>query len=164
MKSVLACTLVGSLGGLVLALAAPPSEAAAAGSALRASSGSRILCESVDRKRTRCDVRTRGGVRLVDQLSETRCREGRNWGYDGRGIWVDDGCRGVFEVGGRDERSRFVCESVDRKYRHCRADTRGGVRLVRQLSESRCREGRSWGVDRNGVWVDDGCRAEFERR
>ncbi|AWV07151.1 DUF3011 domain-containing protein [Marilutibacter maris] len=55
----------------------------------------------------------------------------------------------------------FVCESRDNRTQRCPADTRGGVRLVRKLSRASCVEGQSWGVDRNGVWVTRGCRAEF---
>lgn len=54
------------------------------------------------------------------------------------------------------------CESDDGRNRHCDADTRGGVRLVRQFSKSQCIQGNSWGYDRDGVWVSNGCRAEFE--
>jgi hypothetical protein len=43
----------------------------------------------------------------------------------------------------------------------CRVDTRGGVRLVRQRSESPCYQGSTWGWDRRGIWVDRGCRADF---
>ncbi|WP_290889463.1 DUF3011 domain-containing protein [Arenimonas sp.] len=56
------------------------------------------------------------------------------------------------------------CNSDGYRERYCPADTRGGVRLVRQVSNSKgpCIEGRSWGYDRRGIWVTDGCRAEFE--
>jgi len=43
----------------------------------------------------------------------------------------------------------------------CPADTRGGVRLTRQISKAGCYEGKSWGYDRNGIWVTRGCRAVF---
>ena len=56
----------------------------------------------------------------------------------------------------------FHCESYGGRQQVCRADTRGGVRLVRQLSGSRCVEGRTWGLVRGGVWVSDGCRAQFQ--
>ncbi|MCU1284140.1 MAG: hypothetical protein JWO13_490 [Acidobacteriales bacterium] len=60
---------------------------------------------------------------------------------------------------------RVRCESLQndgngRKY--CAADTRGGVRLSRRLSDSDCIEGSSWGYDNGGVWVDKGCRADFQ--
>jgi hypothetical protein len=38
---------------------------------------------------------------------------------------------------------------------------RGHVRLQRQLSDSACIEGRSWGWNRAGIWVDQGCGASF---
>ena len=53
------------------------------------------------------------------------------------------------------------CESQNNQYKMCRVDTHGYVRLEKQLSNSECRQGRSWDYDRRGIWVDDGCRAEF---
>jgi len=63
---------------------------------------------------------------------------------------------------GGDHGQRFRCESIDGRSRYCDVDTRGGVVLVRQLSRGPCIEGHTWGFDRRGVWVADGCRAEFE--
>ena len=54
------------------------------------------------------------------------------------------------------------CESQDRRTRYCGVDTRGGVRLMRRLSEHRCVRGQDWGVNERGIWVSHGCRAEFE--
>ena len=54
-----------------------------------------------------------------------------------------------------------VCESKNHRRKECRMDTRGGVRLVEQKSETRCRQGRNWGFDRDSVWVDEGCAARF---
>lgn len=54
------------------------------------------------------------------------------------------------------------CESKGQDYRHCRADTRDGVQLYRQLSKNACRYNESWGYDRRGVWVDQGCRGDFQ--
>jgi len=59
---------------------------------------------------------------------------------------------------------RFVCDAQGPGYRLCRVDTRGGVRMIRQLSKTPCRQNRTWGYERGGVWVDGGCRAEFEVR
>ncbi|MEO8160603.1 MAG: DUF3011 domain-containing protein, partial [Arenimonas sp.] len=52
----------------------------------------------------------------------------------------------------------------DNRTRYCNADTRYGIRIVKQLSRSACVEGRSWGITRSGVWVSHGCRAEFSDR
>lgn len=55
----------------------------------------------------------------------------------------------------------ITCESNNYRYRYCRADTNNRVELVRRISQAPCRRGRSWGYDRRGVWVDDGCAARF---
>jgi hypothetical protein len=55
----------------------------------------------------------------------------------------------------------FRCESDNNRTRHCSADTRRGVSISRKLSDSPCVQGRSWGYDNSGVWVSNGCRAEF---
>jgi hypothetical protein len=56
----------------------------------------------------------------------------------------------------------LTCSSDDGGYRYCRADTQNQVRLVRQISGSPCRQGYSWGFDYRGIWVDRGCRAQFD--
>jgi hypothetical protein len=60
---------------------------------------------------------------------------------------------------GRDQVVR--CESDGKKERYCKVNTRRGVELYRQHSKARCRYGSSWGYDRKGIWVDEGCRADF---
>lgn len=139
--------------------------------------GSTVRCESNDGRTNRCGIDGRGRVQLSRQLSRSACIEGRTWGSDRNSVWVSDGCRAEFTVsrggygnyggygdgwgnsgyGGR----VFRCESNDGRVRECAANTRGGVQLVRQLSRAQCIQGRSWGYSRNGIWVSDGCRAEF---
>ena len=58
----------------------------------------KLLCESDDRLRKRCEVTVEKGVDLLRQLSRTRCVKGTNWDWDGAGIWVDKGCRAEFGV------------------------------------------------------------------
>ena len=53
------------------------------------------------------------------------------------------------------------CESKHHRHQYCPIVTHGYVRLTRQLSHSDCRQGRSWDYDRRGIWVDEGCAAEF---
>jgi len=55
------------------------------------------------------------------------------------------------------------CESGDNRRHWCREGINARVRLVRQR-KGRCIQGRTWGVDRAGIWVDRGCRADFEVR
>ena len=53
------------------------------------------------------------------------------------------------------------CSSTTGEQQHCPADTSAGVMLVRQLGTNACLLGRSWGYDDRGVWVSEGCSAEF---
>jgi Protein of unknown function (DUF3011) len=137
----------------------------------------RLVCESGRRRMVRCPARTEGRVRLVQQLSDAPCVEGRTWGYDWGEVWVDEGCRAAFLVGraatgapregevawdgGRGGDRMVTCESAERRYRRCPVRTGGRVDLLRRRSTADCVEGRSWGYDRSGVWVDQGCRADF---
>jgi hypothetical protein len=61
---------------------------------------STISCESHEYRYNRCEVYTAGYARLVSQQSKAPCVRGQTWGYDDRGIWVDKGCAGEFEIGG----------------------------------------------------------------
>ncbi len=54
------------------------------------------------------------------------------------------------------------CESNNNARNYCPVDTRGGVRLYRQISGSACTQGSTWGYDNNRIWVDRGCRADFQ--
>jgi urease accessory protein UreE len=134
--------------------------------------GRTVTVESRDRERYYYRVRTRGGVRLYRQISRDACLEGVSWGFDRDGIWVDRGCRAEFEIGGSSSSSSSTSffggpkvvkvESRDRQRSYHRVSTTGGVRLRKQLSRDACVEGVSWGFDRDGIWVDQGCRGEFE--
>ncbi len=53
------------------------------------------------------------------------------------------------------------CTSSSGRLQLCRVNPRGGVRLVRQVSGPPCIENRTWGVSREGIWVDRGCSADF---
>ena len=61
--------------------------------------------------------------------------------------------------------SRTVrCESTNSRRTFCRVDAQGDVRISRQLSQRPCLEGRTWGSSSRGVWVSNGCRADFAIR
>jgi hypothetical protein len=57
--------------------------------------------------------------------------------------------------------SAIVCGSKAGDRQTCAADTSGGVTLVRTLGSAACDLGRTWGYDAAGVWVSEGCSAEF---
>lgn len=59
-------------------------------------------------------------------------------------------------------RGTIRCESRNNNRNFCRVDTENSVSLRRQLSNAPCTRNRTWGFDRNGIWVDRGCRADFD--
>ncbi len=58
-----------------------------------------ILCESHNYNFNRCALPERiRNVWLMQTHSRANCILGRSWGWDGRSLWVDNGCRGTFRV------------------------------------------------------------------
>ena len=53
------------------------------------------------------------------------------------------------------------CVSTGGERQHCAAYTGGGVALQRSIGSEHCLLGRNWGYDATGVWVTEGCGAEF---
>ena len=122
-----------------------------------------MRCESSNDSYQRCPATgTWQGARLVQQISTSPCIQGRTWGFDQNAIWVNNGCRGIFEAGNAfaNAGQRVTCAGDGRT--ECPADTRYGVTLTRKLSQAACTEGTSWGYGNNVIWVDRGCRAEFQ--
>ncbi|RYE74638.1 MAG: DUF3011 domain-containing protein, partial [Oxalobacteraceae bacterium] len=67
-----------------------------------------VTCESNDNQHQTCRLNQGSGYVTLDRnLSKADCRQGRNWDYDRREVWVDDGCRASFKVHtyGSDNRS-----------------------------------------------------------
>lgn len=82
--------------------------------------------------------------------------------YSWRGDWSNDGRDRNGRAGDYSGQSIY-CASDDGRRHTCAINTSGGnVRLVTQKSGSNCVQGRTWGFDRAGIWVDRGCRADFE--
>ncbi|WP_313441009.1 DUF3011 domain-containing protein [Stenotrophomonas sp.] len=133
-----------------------------------------VRCESVKNRSNEC--RLDGRARLIRQLSGSPCVEGETWGQSRSGVWVTQGCRAEFV--GESRRGGgwghgngngwggggqvIACHSNDRRQQYCEANIRRGVRLIRQDSRSACVEGNTWGWDRRGIWVSNGCRAQFQ--
>ena len=132
----------------------------------RAQAQQTVTCSSDDGKRHYCNAETRAGVQMVKQRSGSPCVQDQTWGYDNRGIWVDRGCRADFLLAGNAGPGGYggqtiSCSSDDGGRHHCPADTHNGVQMTKQRSGSPCTEGRTWGFDQSGIWVDKGCRADF---
>ncbi len=164
--------------GLVLTLCALPVTAPRAqgyGGPGPGPGGGAVDCRSSGYGQQRCPVPWRD-ARLIRQLSDTQCRRGQNWGIDRGGLWVDRGCAGRFVSAdgpggggawqpgpGWNRRFDFSCGSPQFQRYFCQVDVGGAGRvyLAQQTSKAACIEGRTWGWNRAGVWVDQGCGAVF---
>lgn len=141
--------------------------------------GITVRCESWNYQPARCAANTRGGVYL-SRVIKGNCEQGQTWGWDRNGIWVAGGCRADFTVGrgsgdgggyyppgggggypgGGGQTYEIKCESWNYQPARCPANINGEVRISQGIAGS-CVLGRSWGWDRNGIWVSNGCRAKF---
>lgn len=156
---------------LVLTIVLFPSGQRAVGSQAPPQKQEQIIpCSSDDGEKHYCEADTRHGARLLRQRSTAACKEGESWGWDEEGIWVDKGCGGDFTLGrgdggaemaGTETGQTITCASESGKRKVCPVDIKNGVQLVKQVSDARCREGSSWGQDKNGIWVDKGCQGVF---
>ena len=131
----------------------------------------RITCSSDDGRRNWCNIGPTRDVRLVRQISGSTCVRDSTWGVDRRGLWVDRGCRAEFVVASgrpgppQPPPGRLVtCSSNDGRRNWCDVGRSRDVQLARQISGTACIRDNTWGVDRRGLWVDRGCRADFRVR
>jgi Protein of unknown function (DUF3011) len=59
--------------------------------------------------------------------------------------------------------ARISCESRDYERNYCPTGRPiASARLIEQQSRSACIQGRTWGYDRSGIWVTQGCSGEFD--
>jgi Protein of unknown function (DUF3011) len=127
-----------------------------------------VTCESRDYRQEFCPVDNVANVTLARQRSRAPCVLNQTWGWRANGIWVSGGCEADFEIvsdrrAGPPPRAagHLVCESENYRYNFCGTGRIRDAQLVEQRSQAPCVRGRSWGVEREGIWVDDGCEAEF---
>lgn len=128
---------------------------------------SNVICSSKNQRYQECRTPFRGRARLVENISDTRCVEGKNWGSRQGIVWVNNGCRARFSDSGNSWTGNgqpIRCESREGRYHECRKPERAPVILSRQLSNNSCVEGRTWGQNNDRIWVTGGCRAEFQYR
>ena len=130
----------------------------------------RLTCSSDDGRRNWCNIGPSRDIRLVRQISGSPCVRDSTWGVDRRGLWVDRGCRAEFAVGFNQgppppARGRTItCASNDGRRNWCDIGRSRDVDIARQISGSPCIRDNTWGIDRRGLWVDRGCRADFRVR
>jgi hypothetical protein len=138
----------------------------------------RLTCMSHGTARENCPVAGATAVRLLKQYGSSPCRLSQTFGATSGGIWVSDGCRGEFEVAvakpgaggpipgignGAGVGQRVICESTGQRA-ECRVPVGALVQLVRQLGPAACVRNSTWGTGYRAIWVNRGCRGEFEVR
>lgn len=160
--------IAGAAGAQVTYTDSPPAAFGAAPQSNLAHPSGIVVCESQNNQPARCRVpNSWRGARLVQQVSQVACVEGRTWGFDFGSVWVTQGCRGRFgeaSAGGTapPNAATVQCESNNNQTNHCRTPAYwSGAALAQQLSQTACVEGRNWGFDRGYIWVNGGCRGRF---
>ena len=128
-----------------------------------------VACGREEGGRQECATGADVEVVFLRQLGGAACVRGRTWGVDATTIWTDGGCRAEFEVlppsgTGPAEPVRVLCETWDERRVECRVPGAGRVVFVRQLGRTACVRDRTWGLVDGRIWVEGGCRAEFEVR
>jgi hypothetical protein len=139
---------------------------------------STLRCDSPNFRYRHCAAPSNVTVTRVDlqrQVSATACVEGQTWGWDSRGVWVTGGCQAMFRVhggggtwappSGGSGNDFLRCESRNYGHNFC---TSGGrvlsASVAHQRSAAPCIQGRTWGWQSNGIWVSQGCEADFRIR
>ncbi len=147
-----------------------------------------INCQSYPGQTSQCEVQgTIVSAYLQQDLSGGRCYGGQTFSFDQSSIYVWNGCSGNFVVtidtGYNPQpqpwpqpnpqpwpqpqpqyQSRDVdCDSNGDKYRECNSGLNQvqDIYVVQQQSHAECREGKSFGITGNRIWVNRGCRAIF---
>lgn len=147
-----------------------------------------VRCESWNYRNQRCPVQGVISAARMLRVIAGDCRDGDTWRWDRRAITVRNGCRADFEVmqgssgwggsGGSGggwgsgggvggggvypgQGARTInCESWNYRAARCPIGGARSVSLTRVIAGN-CQEGRTWGWDRNSIWVNGGCRATF---
>jgi hypothetical protein len=135
---------------------------------IRAEVAQVVRCDSNDGGFHLCETGPLRRAELARQISGSPCRENYSWGTRPEGLWVHHGCRAEFRTWSatdhRPPADIVRCESNDGRYHFCSTGPIRHAELNRQISGSPCRESESWGQRADGIWVDKGCRGEFEVR
>jgi len=135
-------------------------------------STSRVTCESRNYQQQYCPTGQQiTSAWVIEQRSSAPCIQGRSWGFQNNDIWVTEGCAADFGIQGHGGApvvvappayGNIVCESRNYQQNFCTAGQFvSRAWLVSQRSRSPCQQGRTWGYDRNGIWVTQGCEGEF---
>ena len=102
-RALASVVVVGLSSSLLAACAAGTDDpAATSDDALSVQATATVSCSSNGYHYAECPtgVQSIRWIRLLHQDSSAACIEGSSFGYYDNTVWVDDGCRGTFQVGG----------------------------------------------------------------
>ena len=133
-----------------------------------------VACGGREEREYHCAADTRHGVTLLQETGSARCIRGYSWDYEGGEIWVDNRCAAVFAltshppIAWQEERvpagTYLISCAAGAETAYCVQAPQVSAELVRRTSDARCVEEKSWGVDERGLWLANGCAADFLMR
>lgn len=129
-----------------------------------------VRCESYSYRRQVCASNLQGAdVQLIHQLSNRSCNG--NWGFNQNEIWVANGCKADFRISRNNYNDPYnsgiqdglvECRSTGTRIEHCQVPELQSIELVQERGDSyrnSCRG--NWGYSSHGIWVRNGCDAQF---
>lgn len=130
-----------------------------------------IRCESYSYRRQTCARDLRGAeVSLIHQLSNRSCRG--NWGFNYNEVWVSNGCKADFLISHQNQGNNpnypgyqgglLECRSQGTSITHCQVPDLQSIELVEEMGQYRNSCRGNWGYSSHGVWVANGCHAQFK--
>jgi hypothetical protein len=120
-----------------------------------------LKCESRNKKRASCPVKADAVVSLQRQTGRNSCQQGVSWGHSGNAIWVDRGCKGIFDIRPwrsehpdyqtSRERAKAACTKIAKDYKFT-------VKAVRIIETGQHHFDLEMGATRNRVDIELMCR------
>jgi hypothetical protein len=148
-----------------------------------------FTCSSYFGTSSQCEVEGRILNAYVQQDYSGHCQPGYTFGWSDNTLFVSNGCSASFVVtydpfahtgpqpwpnpnpnpqpwpqpGPHLRTVKVTCESIGKNFRECGVNLNyiQDVSVAKQLSNSKCIEGHSYGISGDRIWVDRGCRAKF---
>jgi hypothetical protein len=132
-----------------------------------------VTCTSQLFQHHECEVDTNGGTIVDAHITADQstppylCQQGNSNGFTPHSVWVDHGCSAEFAVTIQmpsQLSERLSCASFNGGYTQCQTSLNDitSIQLIRQQSSAPCQLGATFGNGPNYVWVDRGCRGDFQ--
>jgi len=134
-----------------------------------------VACSSRDGEYQFCSIpqliakplayRMVGDPVLIDTKKKSKeCILDETFGSTKEGIWVKKGCKAIFAVqlGAKPDKLTIKCDGPNNGRHFCPIQGLTGTpNLINSRSDKNCKLNDTYGIEDDGVWVKDGCRAFF---